>query len=237
MKYFIWSIYLLALPVLLTAQPVVTIKSPGKKCSLQIHQSIDGRIQYALSYKNQPVVLPSGLGFTLNRPALELDRFDILQVDSIGYDNTWQPVWGEVATIRDQHRQLTLHLRDAGAGGFLLNVVFRLFDDGLGFRYEFPEQAGFRHLVIGAEKTDFTLTGNHTAFWIPGDYDTNEYLYNTTKLREINALAAAAKEKDIAVQALIGPNAVQTPLMLKSDNGLYINLHRSEEHTSELQSH
>jgi glucan 1,4-alpha-glucosidase len=129
-----------------------------------------------------------------------------------------------VAQIRNQYNELAVRLVSQTKPAVQLVVRFRLFNDGLGFRYEFPEQEGFRHFVVADENTEFRMTGDHRTFWIPGDYDTNEYLYNTTKLSEINALAAAAKEKDIALQALIGPDAVQTPLLMKSATGLYISL-------------
>jgi glucan 1,4-alpha-glucosidase len=106
-------------------------------------------------------------------------------------------------------------------------MIFRVFDDGVGFRYEFPQESSLKHFIVGDEMTQFNLAGNHKTFWISGDYDTNEYLYNTTKLSEIDALKAAAKEKDIALQAVIGTNTVQTPLMMKTNDGIYINIHEA----------
>ena len=102
--------------------------------------------------------------------------------------------------------ELKLGLRDLGKSGILLNIIFRVFDDGIGFRYEFPKQEGLNYFVVAEENTHFGLTGNHEAFWIPGDYDSNEYVYTKSKLSEIDAIAVAKKEKDIAVTSLIGPS-------------------------------
>lgn len=154
-----------------------------------------------------------------------LNRYDLLSIDSSDIDETWQPVWGEVKEIRNHCRVLTVKLR--AKTGVLVNVVFKVFDEGLGFRYEFPTQDKFKHFIVAEEQTQFNLAGDHKAFWIPGDYDTNEYLYNTTALSQINAVAAAQKEKDIALQAVIGTNTVQTPLMLKTKDGLYLNIHEA----------
>ena len=105
-----------------------------------------------------------------------------------------------------------------------MKVAFRVFNEGVGFRYEFPKQESLNHFVVADELTQINLAGDYKAFWIPGDYDTNEYLYNTTKLSEVNAVAAAAKGTDIALKSVIGPNVIQVPLMLKTPTGMYINL-------------
>lgn len=206
------------------AQTTRTLSSPDKRIRLVIKNNPTGELTYSLSFGSQPVVLPSSLGFTLSKPALKLNRFRLTGADSSATDETWKPVWGEVAQIRNQYNELAVRVMSQTKPAVQLVVRFRLFNDGLGFRYEFPEQEGFRHFVVADENTEFRMTGDHRTFWIPGDYDTNEYLYNTTKLSEINALAAAAKEKDIALQALIGPDAVQTPLLMKTATGLYISL-------------
>ena len=195
--------------------------------TLRTELDANGIFRYGATYKRQPVILPSALGFQLARPELDLSAFSLVGVDSTVIDETWTPVWGEESTIRNHCRQLTVHLRDLKGSGILLDIIFRVFADGIGFRYSFPEQAGLRYFVVKDEDSHYRLTGDHEAFWIPGDFDSNEYPYNTTKLSAIDALSAAAKEKDIAVTALIGPHAVQTPLMMKSGNGMYINLHEA----------
>lgn len=220
-------VQLFTLPVLLFSQQVYTINAPNHFLQLQVSHSIDGSVQYAVVYKGNAVIKPSSLGFALSKPAVTLNKFSVLNTDSSSNNSTWQPVWGEVASITNQYNQLALTLKDAGSSGIQMQVVFRVFDDGIGFRYQFPTQPQLNHFVVAEELTQFAMSGDHKAFWIPGDYDTNEYLYNTTSLSAIDALAAAAKEKDIAVQSLIGANAVQTPLMLKTAGNIYINIHEA----------
>ncbi|TAE57012.1 MAG: glycoside hydrolase family 97 protein, partial [Bacteroidetes bacterium] len=226
MRALLVALYLL-LATAAHAQPAFRISSPGRALSLTVQQTASGALYYRLDFKGQPVLLPSALGFTLSRPQAQLDRFEILGADSTLTDETWTPVWGEVKQIRNHYKELTLRLKDRAQTGILLNVVFRVFDDGVGFRYAFPEQPGLQHFVVADELTEFALAGDHKTFWIPGDYDSNEYAYNTTLLSEIDALAAAAREKDIAVTKPIGPTAVQTPLMMKSATGRYLSLHEA----------
>lgn len=218
---------LFLMPALLFSQQLYTVNAPNHLLQLQVSHAADGSLQYAVVYKNSTVIKPSLLGFALSKPAVTLNKFSILKTDSSSNNSTWQPVWGEVASITNQYNQLELTLKDAGSSGIQMQVVFRVFDDGIGFRYQFPAQPQLNHFVVAEELTQFAMSGDHKAFWIPGDYDTNEYLYNTTSLSAIDALAAAAKEKDIAVQSLIGANAVQTPLMLKTAGNIYINIHEA----------
>lgn len=215
----------LLLPFLPQAQQSISITSPNRFVALTTTLATNSTIQYRVSYKNNTFIEPSSLGFSLSRPKLTLSQFTIVSVDSSTTDETWQPVWGEVSRIRNHYKALSLLLKDKS--GVLVKVHFRVFNEGVGFRYEFPKQENLTHFVVADELTQFNLAGDYKAFWIPGDYDTNEYLYNTTKLSEVNAVAAAAKETDIALKSVIGPNAVQTPLMLKTPQGLYINLHEA----------
>jgi hypothetical protein len=141
-------------------------------------------------------------------------------------DESWKPVWGEVNTIRDHYEQLTLHLRQKSSGR-LLDMVFRVFADGVGFRYEFPQQPGLDYFIISGELTHFNLAGDHKAFWLPGDYDTNEYLYTTSVLSRIDNRQMVMNSTDIAVRDAPDPYAVQTPLMMKTADGLYINIHEA----------
>ncbi|MDX2245934.1 MAG: glycoside hydrolase family 97 protein [Bacteroidia bacterium] len=219
-----WGIFY---PVLTNAQSSKIITySPDHSVLLQISSADDGNITYSISHKTREVIKPSRLGFSLNKPRVELNSFSLISADSSLVDNSWEPVLGEVAIIRNHYRELKIRLKDRHSE-IVMSVVFRVFNEGVGFRYEFPEQPSLNHFVIAEENTQFVLAGDHKTFWIPGDYDSNEYLYNTTKLSEIDALAAAAKEKDIALTSLIGTSAVQTPLMMKSDDGLYINIHEA----------
>jgi hypothetical protein len=137
----------------------------------------------------------------LSKPKVSLTKFTITKVDSSTKDETWKPVWGEVSQIRNHYNELVVTLADKGASGISLQLRFRIFDDGLGFRYEFPEQKALTHFVVDDERTQFRLAADHKTFWIPGDYDSNEYLYNYTKLSEVEAVKAAEKEKDIALKS------------------------------------
>jgi glucan 1,4-alpha-glucosidase len=202
-----------------------TLRSPSKSIKLSVSNS--DKLYYSLIYKGKKVIEPSHLGFSFGKPAVSLTRFSIVQIDSSAKDETWTPVWGEVNKIRNNYKELGLKLKDQSSSGIIVKVIFRIFDDGLGFRYEFLEQSALHHFIVSDELTQFALAANHKAFWIPGDYDTNEYPYNTTKLSEIDALTEANKEPDIAVKSPIGSNSVQTPLMMKSDDGLYINIHEA----------
>lgn len=209
------------------SQSNYTTTSPDNNIKLVVSSNAAGQINYGLTYKGKDVIKPSSLGFILSKPEVKLSNFSVVSVDSSSFDETWKPVWGEVNSIRNNYKELMVYLKDKSGSGILLNIVFRVFNDGLGFRYEFPKQDAINYFIVADELTQFTLAGDHKTFWIPGDYDSNEYPYNTTKLSEVDALPAANKEKDIAVKSLIGPNAVQTPLMMKSADGLYINIHEA----------
>ena len=182
---------------------------------------------YSVSYNSKPVIKTSRLGFILKND-LSLDsNFEIIKTDTLSHDDTWQPVWGEQKNIRNHYKQLTIHLREKAAPNRLLNIIFRVFEDGVGFRYEFPIQPNLKYFIIADELTQFNLTGDHKTFWIPGDYDENEYAYTTSKLSEVDAwklpiLSNNPKEINEPDQY-----AVQTPLMMKTSDGLYINIHEA----------
>lgn len=215
----------LSLPFLPQAQQSLSMSSPNRAVELTANLAANGTLQYRISYKKNTFIEPSSLGFSLSRPKTTLSQFTLVSVDSSMTDETWQPTWGEVSRIRNHYKAVSLLLKDKS--GVPVNVHFRVFNEGVGFRYEFPKQENLTHFVVADELTQFNLAGDYKAFWIPGDYDTNEYLYNTTKLSEVNAVAAAAKETDIALKSVIGVNAIQTPLMLKTPQGLYINIHEA----------
>ncbi len=203
-----------------------TIQSPSKNLTLIVEIDDKGTIHYDLLHNAATVVQNSKLGFTL-KDAAPLDRDFVLLYETITQvDTSWNPVWGEVSTIRNNYTELIYHVRQTTTK-VQLYIVFRLFDDGLGFRYEFPAQPELKDFIISEELTSFNLTGNHTAFWIPGDYDSNEYPYTKSKLSEIDALTVSALHTSISTRSPIGKNYVQTPLMLKSDKGLYINIHEA----------
>ena len=217
---------LLLLTTLLLLQPLAAraeLSSPGNVLTLTFDVA-DGIPRYALSYKGRAVVLPSRLGFELkNAPAL-LDGFTLQSAERSSFDETWEPVWGETATIRNHYNELAVTLEQQGR---IVIVRFRLYDDGLGFRYEFPEQKRLTHFILREERTEFAMTGDHTAFWIPGNYYTQEFEYTISKLSEIRRLLPEAMRTSGTPDGPFSPTGVQTSLQMKSDDGLYINLHEA----------
>ncbi|WP_026994299.1 glycoside hydrolase family 97 protein [Flectobacillus major] len=226
MKYLGVFMLILLLYTTSLAQKNIEIQSPSTRIKLGLALASNGSITYRVSINNITILRPSSLGFKLAKPAVLLNRFAITSTDSTEHLDTWQPVWGETHSITNHYKEIKLHLK-AVPSNILLDIIFRVFNDGVGFRYEFPEQTNFKHFIVADELTQFNLSANNKTFWIPGDYDTNEYLYNTTLFTGIKALAAANKEKDIAVKSIIGDNAVQTPLMMKTPEGIYLNIHEA----------
>ena len=202
------------------------LKSPNGQFSMTFSLLQDGTPTYALSYKNKPIIKSSKLGFELkNDKNSLLNGFVVLNSTTATFDETWKPVWGEVAQIRNHYNELAVTLNQK-ATDRLLVIRFRLFDDGLGFRYEFPEQKNLVYFVIKEERTQFAMTGNHTANWISGDYDTQEYDYTTSKLSEIRNLSSKARSEN-ASQTWFSDTGVQTALMMKTAEGVYLNLHEA----------
>jgi glucan 1,4-alpha-glucosidase len=202
------------------------VKSPGGKLSLTFALTAEGEPTYRLSFGERAVVAPSRLGVELKNAPPLTRGFEVAGAEVSERDETWEPVWGETRRVRNRYRELAVTLRQSAHGGRTVVLRFRLFDDGLGFRYEFPAQKSLGYFVVSNERTEFNLAGDHRAFWIPGDYDSNEYIYSATKLSEVNA-ANPALADGIAHRTPIAPNAVQTPLMLKTAGGLYVNIHEA----------
>jgi hypothetical protein len=201
------------------------IKSPNANLTLTFTLQPGGVPTYSVTYKGRDVILSSKLGLELkNAPALT-NGFSVTDSKTTTFDQTWQPVWGEVKNIRNHYNELALTLTQAQTGRFIL-VRFRVFDDGLGFRYEFPRQPNLSYFVIKEERTQFALTGDHKAFWLPGDYDTQEYSTVTSNLSQVRGLMKSAVTSN-ASQTVFSDTGVQTPLMLKSKDGLYINIHEA----------
>jgi hypothetical protein len=202
------------------------LKSPEGKFVMEFSLLKDGTPSYNLTYKNKEVVKSSKLGIELkNDKKSLLNDFTVVDTKTSSFDETWKPVWGEVAKIRNHYNELAVTLNQKGTDRQLI-IRFRLFDDGLGFRYEFPSQKNLTYFVIKEERTQFAMTGDHTAFWIPGDYDTQEYDYTKSKLSEIRGLSEAAYTANVS-QKNFSSTGVQTSLMLKTADGLYINLHEA----------
>lgn len=202
------------------------LQSPNGELTMRFALKTDGTPTYQLSYKNQEVIKTSNLGLELkNDKKSLLNDFKISDTKTATFDDTWQPVWGEVNNIRNHYNELAVSLTQQETDRTII-IRFRLFDEGLGFRYEFPTQKNLVYFVIKEEKTQFAMTGDHTAFWIPGDYDTQEYDYTESKLSEIRSKFDAAVTSN-ASQQQFSKTGVQTALMMKTANGLYINLHEA----------
>ena len=200
------------------------LKSPDG--NLVLHADVkEGRPVYSLEYKSRPVIKESRLGLELKGDKDLMNGFVMAGVQTSTFDETWQPVWGEVRDIRNHYNELALTLNQAETGRIMV-IRFRLYDDGVGFRYEFPQQPDLNYFVIREERTQFAMAGDHKAFWIPGDYDTQEYSTVTSKLSEIRGKMKAAITPNSS-QTPFSPTGVQTSLMMKSEDGLYINIHEA----------
>lgn len=221
---------LMLLPMLAMAQ---TVKSPNGNVSVKF--SLDnGRPVYEVSYKKRAVVKPSYLGLELAKTkhaskGMEetslMDGFVVAKTDTSTFDETWKPVWGETATIRNHYNELAVTLNQPATKRNIV-ICFRVYDDGMGLRYEFPQQEELNCFVIKEEHTQFAMAGDHKAFWIPGDYDTQEYETVESKLSEIRGLMKSAITPNSS-QTTFSPTGVQTSLQMKTDDGLYINIHEA----------
>ena len=200
------------------------LKSPDGSFVLKLELQLGAPV-YNLQYKGAPVINDSRLGLELKDATNLIDDFVVEDIQRTSLDETWEPVWGEWKTIRSHYNEMAVTLNQTTTERKMI-VRFRLFNDGLGFRYEFPEQEHLTYFVIAEERTQFAMTGDHKAFWIPGDFDTQEYDFTTSKLSEIRGLMDQAIT-DNASQTQFSPTGVQTSLMMKSKEGLYINLHEA----------
>lgn len=219
------------------------ITSPNGMFRLNVSVSNAGEPTYELYYKDKVVVKPSKLGLELKADkgsemvtnwntetgkaigANLMSGFEMTDSQTTTFDETWEPVWGEEKEIRNHYNELAVTFSQKAQERDIL-IRFRLFNDGLGFRYEFPSQKNLTYFVIKEEKTEFAMAGNHNAFWLPGDYDTQEYDFTESKLTEIRGLMDEAYTENSS-QTAFSPTGVQTSLMMKSDDGLYINLHEA----------
>lgn len=202
-----------------------SITSPNGQLQLNFSVNSQGEPVYELFYKGKAVIKPSKLGLELkNDPGL-MNGFTLADTQTSTFDETWEPVWGEVKQIRNHYNEMAVTL-DQKAQDRNIIIRFRLFDDGLGFRYEFPLQKNLNYFVIKEERTQFAMTGDHKAFWIPGDYDTQEYDFTESKLSEIRGLMKSAITGN-ASQTQFSPTGVQTSLQMKTADDLYINLHEA----------
>ena len=184
------------------------LNSPNGNFALQFKLTAKGTPVYSLNYKGREVIKESKMGFTL-RPDFALDtQFSVIGTEFNETDTTWQPVLGQYSKIRDHHKEMLVKLKQEKTG-WELNIRFRLFDDGLGFRYEFPVQKDLRNFTLNEECTEFRLTGNHKAFWLPGDYDTNEYPTTVSLLSEVESLIDSVRKEPLAAKSFT-PNLAST---------------------------
>ena len=218
--FFLFS-FLVSAPFMMRAEE---LKSPDGNLLMRFEVNGEGTPVYELTYKRKPVIKPSRLGLEIEGFSLR-KAFTLKGVETVTFDETWTPVWGEVKAIRNHYNEMTATLHQAD-GDRTMVIRFRLYDDGLGFRYEFPQQKSLNYFVIKEEYSEFAMAGDHKAFWIPGDYDTQEYDYTESRLTEIRGLMQTAITPNTS-QTPFSPTGVQTALMMKSDDGLYINLHEA----------
>ncbi len=227
MKKFSFFACTLLVALQTVAQQKVKIASPFMKNTVELSLTAEGTLLYSLAYMGKIVIKPSALGFELKGEKPLLGNFEFVKIDSSYVDETWKPVLGEVASIKNNYRYLKIYLQEKTDKPRQLNIAFKLFDDGLAFQYEFPLQKNLQHFIISNELTSFHLAGNHKAFWIPGDYDTNEYPYTTSNLASLDAIAISNQHTEIGVRVVPDASVVQTPLMMKTADGLYINIHEA----------
>ena len=202
-----------------------SITSPNGNLHLDFTVNTQGEPVYQLFYKGKAVVKPSKLGLELKDDPGLMSNFTLTGTETSTFDETWKPVWGEVAQIRNHYNELAVTLEQKAQNRNMI-IRFRLYNDGLGFRYEFPLQRNLNYFIVTEEHTQFAMTGDHLAFWIPGDYDTQEYDYTESKLSEIRGLMESAVTVN-ASQFVFSPTGVQTSLQMKTDDGIYINLHEA----------
>ena len=201
-------------------------QSPNGSFKMIFALEKDGTPTYQLFFKNKEIIKKSKLGLELQKDNTSLvNDFELVNEVRNTFDETWKTVWGEESAIRNHYNELALTLKQNKTDRLIL-VRFRLFNDGLGFRYEFPQQKNLTYFVLKEERTEFAMTGDHTAFWIPGDYDTQEYDYTESKLSEIRKLFRGAVTGN-ASQKQFSDTGVQTSLMLKTAEGLYLNIHEA----------
>lgn len=218
------TLLLCACTFLLHAQ--TTITSPDKNLILTFALQENGVPTYQLSYKNKPVIKTSKLGIETNDVPSFMNGFTVTNTEQKTVDDSWEPILGEQKTIRNNYNELLVTLSQKEQKDRHIRVRFRLFNDGLGFRYEFPRQEQLHYFIIKDERTEFKLAGDHKIFWIPGDYDTNEYAYTTSQISQIPQLMEKATH-EVHAQDPIKTLAIQTPSMMKSADGLYINIHEA----------
>ena len=225
MKSFILTLSVWLLAYTFSPVKAQELASPNGKVVLSFSLTKEGTPSYKISYKNKSVIKESTLGFLLKKGESLNAHFKVVDSKRTTFKETWRPVWGEESDILNHYNELCVFLEQTTTHR-KMNLRFRVYNEGVGFRYEFPEQKELTYFVIAEELSQFAMAGDHTAWWIPGDYDTQEYDYTQSKLSQIRSLMPQAVIKNVC-QTPFSPTGVQTSLMLKSQDGLYINLHEA----------
>ena len=221
MRKMILLMSIFAMPLAMAQQQ----SSPDGNVVLTFSLKADGTPSYKVTYKNKAVINESTLGFTLKKAEPLTQNFKVVDTKKSTFKETWKPVWGEESEILNHYNELLVQLQQEKTHR-KMNIRFRVYNEGVGFRYEFPSQKELTYFVIEEELSQFAMTGDHTAWWIPGDYDTQEYDYTESKLSEIRGLMKEAVTENVS-QFAFSPTGVQTSLMMKTKDGLYINLHEA----------
>lgn len=202
----------------------ISLTSPKEAISIQLFESNKGQLAYSMNFKGNPVLLESTLGLELRNYGRIGSDMELLKVDSSRDTRAWNPLWGEDGVVIDDHKAYVLYFRSK-KNDLLMNIHFKLFADGIGFKYEFPSQEGLDELIIDNEYSQFKLTGDHTAWWIPADYDSYEHLYKITKVSEIDS--SLVDSSLLAASTIMEKHAVNTPLTMRASNGLHISIHEA----------
>lgn len=216
------KLHLLVFLISILSVEAQNVYSPSKTISLSFKLSSDGKPTYSVSYKSKPIVKESTLGIAIKESKSLETNFRIDSIGQKSFNETWQPVLGEQSNIKNSYNEMTVALSQPSTDR-RINIIFRVFDEGIAFRYEFPKQKNLNYFIISDEKSQFNLAGNHKTFWIPGDYDSQEYAYNETKLSEIDN-SKLDLNNGIGVKTIASSFRVQSPLMMKSADGIYINI-------------
>ncbi|MDE6285772.1 MAG: glycoside hydrolase family 97 N-terminal domain-containing protein, partial [Muribaculaceae bacterium] len=220
LKFFLPAMLLAAC----TSTPDSKVVSPDGAVKVDFRIAAKGTPSYSIVYKADTIVRPSTLGFRLLDDSPLAEQFEIVGVEKSRHNSKWAPVWGENDTIADHYNAMTVKLQQRKSG-FLMNVEFRVYNDGVGFRYVFPEQST-DSLYIAEELTQFAMAGDHTAWWIPGDYDTQEYEYTESRLSQIRGKNNSNQPGNVSATGF-SPTGVQTSLLMRDDKDHYINIHEA----------
>ncbi|MHB9056471.1 MAG: glycoside hydrolase family 97 protein [Paludibacteraceae bacterium] len=214
-------LYLLVLILSSSALYAAEVVSPNGNLKVIFNLTNEGTPSYSVSFRGKEVIRPSKMGFELKDTPDMLSGFTLTNTSNSTFDETWTPVWGETKEIRNHYNEMLVELKQQNEDR-TMKIRFRVFDEGIGFRYEFDKQPNLSYFRIKDERTQFSLTGNHKIFWIPGDYDSNEYFYTTTRITDVDA--STADGSSIGTHGYFAKNAIQTPTIMKTNDGLYIQI-------------